>query len=75
MHRPLNETGKWLAGVMRGYTRYYAVPRNMKVLKEFYTQLGRLWIHAIRRRSQKAKARWTWNGSTDCKRDGYPAPE
>jgi len=60
MHRPLNETGKWLASVMRGYTRYYAVPRNMKVLKEFYTQLGRLWIHAIRRRSQKAKARWTW---------------
>ena len=60
MHRPLNETGKWLASVMRGYTRYYAVPGNMETLKAFYTQLGRLWIHAIRRRSQKAKTRWTW---------------
>lgn len=60
MHRPLSETGKWLASVMRGYFRYYAVPGNIKVLKELYTQLGRLWLHAIRRRSQKAKTRWTW---------------
>lgn len=60
MHRPLNETGKWLASVMRGYTRYYAVPRNLDALKAFYTHLGRLWLHVIRRRSQNAKARWTW---------------
>lgn len=60
MHDPLGKTGHWLAGVIRGATNYYAVPGNMKAVRAFYTQVGRLWLKAIRHRSQKAKQRWTW---------------
>ena len=60
MHRPLEETGKWLASVIRGFTNFHAVHGNMKAPREMYTQIGRLWHWVIRRRSQKAKCRWTW---------------
>lgn len=60
MHRPLSETGKWLASVIRGYTNYYGVPGNGDALQEFFSQIGRQWLHVIRRRSQKARIRWTW---------------
>jgi RNA-directed DNA polymerase len=60
MHRPLNETGRWLASVIRGFTKYYGVPGNRRALQTFFTEVGRLWLHVIRRRSQKARARWTW---------------
>jgi len=51
-HEPLGKTGGWLAGVIRGATNDYAVPGNRKAVRAFYTQVGRLWILAIRRRSQ-----------------------
>ena len=60
MHRPLSETGKWLASVIRGFTNYYGVPGNGDALQEFFSQIGRQWLHVIRRRSQKARLRWTW---------------
>jgi RNA-directed DNA polymerase len=56
----LSNIGKWLGSVMRGVTNYYAVPGNMDAVKEFYTQLGRHWLWVIRRRSHKARKRWTW---------------
>lgn len=56
----LSNIGKWLGSVMRGVTNYYAVPGNMDAVKEFYTQLGRHWHWVIRRRSHKARKRWTW---------------
>jgi len=60
MHAPLSATGKWLASVIRGAVRYYAVPGNMASMRAFYTAIGRMWLQSIRRRSQKAKERWTW---------------
>ena len=60
MHDPLKDTGAWLASVIRGFTNYHAVPGNMKAPREFYTQIGRMWLRVIRRRSQKGKCRWTW---------------
>ena len=60
MHDPLSMTGKWLASVIRGAVRYYAVPGNMKSMRAFYTSIGRMWLRSIRRRSHKAKERWTW---------------
>lgn len=60
MHDPLSMTGKWLASVIRGAVRYYAVPGNMKSMRAFYTAIGRMWLRSIRRRSHKAKERWTW---------------
>lgn len=60
MHHPLEDTGAWLASVIRGFTNFYAVPGNMKAPREFYTQISRMWLWVIRRRSHKAKCRWTW---------------
>jgi group II intron reverse transcriptase/maturase len=60
MHNPLESTGAWLASVIRGFTNYNAVPYNMKAPREFYTQVVRMWLWVIRRRSQKARGRWTW---------------
>ena len=60
MHDPLEDVGRWLASVIRGYTNYYAVPGNLEVPREFYTQISHLWLWVIRRRSQKARTRWTW---------------
>src|SRR5690625_1023779 len=60
MHEPLSKTGRWLASVIRGFTQYHGVPRNMKAAREFYTQVSRMWLRVIRRRSQKARKRWTW---------------
>ena len=60
MHDPLGNVGKWLGSVIRGFTNYHAVPGNMNAPREFYTQIGRIWIRVIRRRSHKAKCRWTW---------------
>jgi len=60
MHEPLTTTGQWLASVVRGFTQYHAVPGNLEAPREFYTQIGRLWLWVIRRRSQKARQRWTW---------------
>lgn len=60
MHHPLEEIGAWLASVIRGFTNYHAIPGNMKAPREFYTQISRMWLWVIRRRSQKARCRWTW---------------
>jgi group II intron reverse transcriptase/maturase len=60
MHRPLKETGDWLRSILIGHQNYYGVPGNIDRLKEFYTQIVRMWKKAICRRSQKGKQKWTW---------------
>jgi hypothetical protein len=60
INESLTNIGKWLGSVVRGFTRYYAVPSNMDAVREFYTQIGRYWHWVIRRRSHKARQRWTW---------------
>lgn len=74
MHDPLGKTGHWLAGVLRGATKYYAVPGNMKAVRALYTQVGRLWLQSIRRRSQKARKRWTWERFYRLQRQWLPRP-
>ena len=74
MHDPLEKVGKWLASVIRGFTNYHAVPGNMKVPREFYTQIGRLWIRVIRRCSQKGRDRWTWERFYRLQRRWLPRP-
>ncbi len=74
MHDPLEDVGTWLASVIRGYTNYYAVPGNMDAPREFYTQVGRMWHWTIRRRSQKATARWTWKRFYRLQRCWLPRP-
>jgi len=60
MHRPLGETGRWLRRVVRGWLNYHAVPGNSEKLDRFINEVKRLWLMAIRRRSQRGRSRWTW---------------
>ena len=59
MHCKVKETGRWLASVVRGWLSYFAVPGNINCLDEFCTQVERLWLRTLRRRSQKGRG-WTW---------------
>jgi group II intron reverse transcriptase/maturase len=58
MHFPIPEQGKWLGSVVGGHIRYYGVPRNSRALAAFRFQVGRLWYHALSRRSQNGRVRW-----------------
>jgi RNA-directed DNA polymerase len=58
MHLPIPEQGRWLARVLQGHYRYYAVPDNSKALKDFRNQVVRHWRHALARRSQKGRITW-----------------
>jgi group II intron reverse transcriptase/maturase len=57
-HLPIPEQGKWLASVVRGHLAYYAVPGNSRAISAFRRQVGRLWLHALRRRSQRHRMTW-----------------
>ena len=57
-HLPVPEQGKWLASVIAGHQRYYAVPGNYDAVHTFRTQITRHWHHALRRRSQKTRLTW-----------------
>lgn len=71
-HRPLAETGRWLKRVVQGWLNYHAVPGNMPRLKQFVDSLTRLWLRAIRRRSQRS--RWTWTRMQQLVRRHLPRP-
>lgn len=58
MHDPVPEVGKWLRSVVEGHFRYYAVPMNGPALVTFRYRVGRLWHHALCRRSQKGWVKW-----------------
>jgi len=44
--------------VVRGHLAYFAVPGNSDALVAFVDQVKRLWLKALRRRSQKANLTW-----------------
>jgi RNA-directed DNA polymerase len=60
MHRPLGETGRWLRQAVQGWLQYHAVPFNSRQLNRFLKGVTRLWLHTLRRRSQRGRSRWTW---------------
>jgi len=57
-HLPIPEQGRWLASVVRGHLAYYAVPGNSRAISAFHRQAGRLWLRALRRRSQRHRLTW-----------------
>lgn len=59
LHWPLQEVGAWLQMVYRGWCQYFAVPGNYRCLRQFQATLQRLWLHQLRRRSQRGR-RLTW---------------
>jgi len=58
MHHPIPEQGRWLARVLQGHYNYYAVPDNSEALRGFRRRVIRLWLQALRRRSQKDRLTW-----------------
>ncbi|MGO9790035.1 MAG: hypothetical protein ACLP8S_11245, partial [Solirubrobacteraceae bacterium] len=58
MHQPIPEQGCWLASVLRGHYRYYAVPDNSEALDAFRRQIIRNWLCTLRRRSQRDRLTW-----------------
>ena len=59
MHRPIPETGKWLAQVVAGYFAYHAVPTNSPAIDAFRYHVVILWHRQLLRRSQRARLLWT----------------
>jgi RNA-directed DNA polymerase len=57
-HWPIPEQGRWLRSVVQGHLNYYAVPGNSRAISAFHRQLGRLWLSALRRRSQRHRVTW-----------------
>lgn len=60
MHHDVHAVGRWLRSVVRGHDQYFAFPFNWDALRAFRMALARMWLKMIRRRSQKAKVKWTW---------------
>jgi group II intron reverse transcriptase/maturase len=58
MHQSIDEQGRWLAQVVRGYFAYHAVPTNHAALAAFRIHVIRLWLRTLRRRSQTADLLW-----------------
>ena len=57
-HQDVAEQGRWLAGVMRGYFAYHAIPTNNRALQAFRHHVINLWRRALRRRSQRDRTTW-----------------
>ena len=57
-HHSIPEQGRWLARVLAGHYRYYAVPDNIRALQAFRDAVMRHWLKALRRRSQRSRMTW-----------------
>lgn len=74
MHEPVPVTGKWLRSVLLGYYRYFAVPYNLRMLLTFRYLVGWAWWRVLKRRSQKARRRLTWEKFWRIAESWLPAP-
>src|SRR5438093_12656956 len=57
-HLPIPEQGRWLASVLNGHYRYYAVPDNTHALGVFRDTVTRSWLRSLRRRSHRSRLPW-----------------
>ena len=58
-HLPIPLQGQWLRSVFQGQLNYSAVPGSAESLATLRKALAKLWLKALRRRSQKGKRlRW-----------------
>jgi RNA-directed DNA polymerase len=57
-HKRVVENGKWLRSVVQGYFNYHAVPGNFVALRTFQREVARMWLVALRRRSQRDRHSW-----------------
>lgn len=57
-HDPVEEVGRWLGAVVRGYYGYHAIPGNWQRLGAFRRECLRHWLRALRRRGQRRPMLW-----------------
>ena len=57
-HHDIWEVGAWLGRVYQGWLNYFAVPGSGRFVRAFRRRLQRLWMRALRRRSQRARFDW-----------------
>ena len=57
-HHDIWEVGEWLGRVFQGWLNYFAVPGSGRFLRAFRRRLQRLWLRALRRRSQRHRFDW-----------------
>lgn len=70
-HWPVTEQHRWLCAVLRGHDRYYGVPTNERVLRQFHRAVADCWHRSLQRRSQRG--RWSRRQERAFK-DRYPLP-
>ena len=58
-HASIDEQGHWLGMVVRGYFAYFAMLTNSRALFAFRQRGSMLWLHSLRRRSQRHRLPWT----------------
>jgi RNA-directed DNA polymerase len=59
-HAGIDEQGRWLAQVWRGWLAYYAVPMSGSALSAFRHHMIERWRGALLRRSQRRRLTWAW---------------
>jgi group II intron reverse transcriptase/maturase len=74
MHEPLGETARWLRHVVQGWLNYHAVPSNSHRIGRFVDEVTRLWLRALRNRSQRGRRGWTWARVQRLARKHLPRP-
>ncbi len=74
MHKPLGEIVRWLRSVIQGWLNYHAVPSNSYRIQRFVSEVTRLWLRALRRYSQKARNKWTWERMDRFSKRHLPRP-
>jgi RNA-directed DNA polymerase len=57
-HTPIDEQGRWLGTMMKGYFAYFAVPTNTHLLSAFRYHTSIVWFRSLRRRSQRHRLTW-----------------
>ena len=57
-HHDPHEVARWLGRVVNGWLNYYAVPTSSRFLRSFTYILKRIWLKALRRRSQHDRFSW-----------------
>jgi RNA-directed DNA polymerase len=57
-HTPIDEQGRWLGTMMRGYFAYFAVPTNTYLLSAFRYHISIIWFRSLLRRSQRHRLTW-----------------
>lgn len=58
VHASIDEQGRWLGSVVRGFFAYYSVPTNQQRMSSFRSRVKVLWLRRLRRRSQRHRMTW-----------------